>query len=494
VHYHYNTIVLEVGGAMAYESHPEINEGWVRYCEEMYEYSGKTTQIQEHTFPWYKNSIHAENGGGRFLAKEQVRELVAYCKERMLDVIPEVPSLSHCDYLLINHPELGERKDDPYPDTYCPSDERAYELLFDVLDEVIDVFRPDTVHIGHDEYYSIGLCDRCKGKPAEQLYADDIRRIYGHLAQYGIQTMMWSEKLIAAADRNGQGFGGSAVPMYNEDTGAYMGTIPATHPAIDRIPRDIVMLHWYWSINREYEDEFLRRGMRVIFGNFHGHTFVDWGGRLAGGVQGGIISNWSALTEANMQRNGVLFSMAYSAYLFWHDSCEEDQYETIAELAFANLFAYRYGGLLEAAERKAPGTGSAYVDIVHTTDYFTAYRVFFDGIFLDNDEYRIGEYVLEYADGTEAAVPIVYGMNISNKDRSWSRHIDERSLLTTAGYRCDSSLLETAYTTLPVRYGAETYYRWIARNPHPGKTIERVRLQATAPGGCAIMVKQMRIH
>lgn len=166
-YYKYNTIMIEVGGAMEYKRHPEINEGWVEYCEEMSEYSGKTIDIQENTFKWHKNSIHVENGEGKFLSQDSVRDLVRYCKERKLVVIPEVPSLSHCDYLLLNHKEIRERAEDPYPDTYCPSNPASYELLFDVLDEVIDVFQPEIMNIGHDEYYSIGLCDKCRGSQVQ---------------------------------------------------------------------------------------------------------------------------------------------------------------------------------------------------------------------------------------------------------------------------------------------------------------------------------------
>ena len=119
-YFKFNSIMIEIGGAMEYKRHPEINEGWIKYCEEMSEYSGKTTKIQDYTYPWYKNAIHMENGGGNFLTQEEVRDLADYCRERMLEVIPEVPSLGHCDYLMMGHMDIAERPEDPYADTYCP--------------------------------------------------------------------------------------------------------------------------------------------------------------------------------------------------------------------------------------------------------------------------------------------------------------------------------------------------------------------------------------
>lgn len=491
--FQYNAVMLEVGGAMAYERHPEINEGWVRYCAEMREYSGKTIRIQEQTFPWYKNSMHVENGGGSFLTQGEVRELVRYCKARFMDVIPEVPSLSHCDYLLINHPEIAERKNDPYPDTYCPSDERSYALLFDVLDEVLDVFEPKTVHVGHDEYYSIGLCERCKGKAAETLYADDLSRIHGYLAEKGVRTMIWCEKLIDAKDTSGKPWGGAERPMVSHVTGEPFGeTIPPTYKAIDLVPRDVHMLHWYWQIDAAYDRLFLDRGMRLVYGNFDGPSFLNWKERLDAGALGGIISNWSETAEGNLQRNGILFSMAYSAFMFWRPDYEEGEYAAIADASFEALYRDKYRSLERRAAGAEAEAGTAYVEIVHATDDFWPYRRFFDGIFLDENEYRIGAYTLVYADGSEAEAPICYGTNISGLERNWTRAVPDDDPLSKDGYKVDDSLLEAAYTTRPTQTPAGTYYRWILENPFPDKSVARVRLTVDDPAAANIFVKEVR--
>jgi hexosaminidase len=100
--------MLELGGALEYKSHPEINEGWQEYAAFMNEYPGKTI-VMQNCFGWEKNSIHSENGGGKIVPQEMFLKLVNYCRERFMDVIPEMPSLSHSDYLLTRHRELAER-------------------------------------------------------------------------------------------------------------------------------------------------------------------------------------------------------------------------------------------------------------------------------------------------------------------------------------------------------------------------------------------------
>ena len=148
--YKYNFVMLELGGAMEYLSHPEINEAYVQYAAFMNEYPGKAMKIQK-SFSWRKNSIHTDNGGGKVLTQAQLKRIVGFCRERELEIVPEVPSLSHCDYLLAAHPELAERREDPYPDTACPSNPEYRKLLFDILDETVALFRPRRINIGHDE-------------------------------------------------------------------------------------------------------------------------------------------------------------------------------------------------------------------------------------------------------------------------------------------------------------------------------------------------------
>ena len=99
-YYKYNAIILEIGGAMEYKKHPEINEKWLEACAEAHRYSGRAQEIQKRTHPWEKNSIHCDNGDGGYLTQDECRDIAAYCRERGLEVIPECPTLSHSDYMV----------------------------------------------------------------------------------------------------------------------------------------------------------------------------------------------------------------------------------------------------------------------------------------------------------------------------------------------------------------------------------------------------------
>ena len=156
-----------------------------------------------------------ENGDGGYLSQDELRGLIQYCKERGFEVIPEVPSLGHCDYLMMGNPDIAERADDPYPDTYCPSNPKSYQILFDVIDEIIDVFEPSIMNIGHDEYYTIGVCEKCRGKSGADLFSADVNKIADYLAAKNVRTMIWGDKLLKNAIVPGSGpFGGALINMY----------------------------------------------------------------------------------------------------------------------------------------------------------------------------------------------------------------------------------------------------------------------------------------
>ena len=496
-YFKYNTIMIEIGGAMEYKRHPEINDGWIEYCKEMSEYSGKTTKIQNHTYKWYKNSIHVENGEGGFLSQSRVRELVEYCRERMLEVIPEVPSLSHCDYIMLNHQEIAERNDDPYPDTYCPSNPKSYELLFDLFDEIIDVFKPSIINVGHDEYYTISICEKCKDKKAEELFAEDIKKINDYLSKQGIRTMIWGEKLLKDVYIHDAGpFGGAEMKMYfpafHMNDGEVVGTIPATYKAIELIPTDVKILHWSWSLGEELEDQFLEKNMDIVYGNFEGQSFPNWNEHISKGIKGAIISNWSTLDETILQRNGILFGIAYAYFMFWNKKYDDSMYQEVRDRALYELFSYKNKkALVFDKEGNKDGNKEGrieFIEVLHSTDYKIKYKSFVDGVFTESDVYTLGKYVIEYNDGTIAAIPIVYGENISSRDVSWER---KKSKFEST-YEIDSHLIEVSLTTLPVRIGEDTFYRLIYSNPYPEKLISNVSIESNVNKKCNIILRSIK--
>lgn len=471
--YGYNTLVMELGGAMEYKSHPEINEAWVRYCKLFRDYQGQSLDVQ-HSAKWAKNSIHCENGGGSWIPQEEIKKMIAYCKERDIEIIPEVPCLSHSDYLLQAHPEFAENTEDVLPDAYCPQNPGIYQLLFELLDEIIALFGPKTIHIGHDELYTIGLCEKCRGKDPVELFSEDIKKIYRYLKDRGIQTMLWSDKLLNAHSKRGKDWGGAYRTIYSEKTGEFLHHVPELYPAIDKIPKDVKIMHWYWSVRMELEEEFLTRGFWTVYGNFAPGGFPEWGRRFQQGIQGFCISNWSRMNRAHMQRNGIFFHMAYANQMLAADF-DETKFQESFMKATDNLYAYMNRKTLMRE----------HIEITHTTSAFHEHHPFVDGFEIDYSKDLLGSYEIRYKDGSVETVPVTYGLNIGNKNRNFERTMDaEFDLL-----KCAPHLLEAAGSCKYEWIDGEMWYTFCIPMKKPA---EKVAFYPKGENGDEVEIKQIQ--
>lgn len=441
-YYRYNALMIEIGGAMEYKRHPEINETWLKICEDITEYSGKGNEIQlSKQYP--KNCFHCDNAGGSFLLQSEVRELVNYCRTRGLDVIPECPTLCHCDYLVTAHPEIAERDvniyPDKYPDHYCPNHPDTYKLVFDILEEVIEVFNPKSINIGHDEAYSVSVCPKCRKTPAPKIYADDVWKIRNFLAERNVHVYMAGEKLLNAYHFNGVAIGGA---------GRKSNLIPALYPCRDLLPKDITLLHWYYMFNQDYEKVYYERDLDVVYANLNALRVANWNKRRNNGIHGGFVSNWGSLDEEYLQRNLQYFSLVNTAYAFWCDDFEVLGKDKLYEVTAKELYR------LKCATIKNP------IKITHTTSHNIPYKCFYDGVFI-TDDYILGNYEITYRDGTISYLPVKYGTHITTD--------------SFENYTKSNAFAEVTYSTLPKKAGNRFVYECVYENPNPEKFVSSIK-------------------
>jgi len=327
----YNVLILEIGGGMEYERHPEINRAWKRFCREAdnYDPTGRADVLrfkQRHprganalsNSRWYwKDSTHTELAGGEWLTKDEVRRIADECARRHIEIIPEVQSLSHSYYLCVAHPEIAERCDDPWPDTYCPSNPKSYELVFDVMEEVIEVLHPRIMSVGHDELYHLGICPRCRKRSGHDLLAGDLNRLHRFLAERGLRMMMWGDTLMNFTDAEGRRCGG-VRRVENDPWTGRAWVIPATYKAAERVPKDILIADWYWSLDPKSERYFHRHGFEVMYGNFSPLGFRDWEKRAGVPyVLGAEVSSWCEVSAYAFGHNRVLHDLFAAAGMLW---------------------------------------------------------------------------------------------------------------------------------------------------------------------------------
>ncbi|WP_020570420.1 beta-N-acetylhexosaminidase [Neolewinella persica] len=96
---------------------------------------------------------------GGFYTQEQIREVVDYAKQRNIEVIPEIDMPGHAQAAVAAYPEIGGVKALPAVatggvfryNTINPGKDETYQFAETMLNEVMDLFPFDYVHIGGDE-------------------------------------------------------------------------------------------------------------------------------------------------------------------------------------------------------------------------------------------------------------------------------------------------------------------------------------------------------
>ena len=228
-----NTLVLRVDYNYAYQSHPELQD---------------------------------ENP----LTKEEIGRLLAACRKHNINLIPQVNLLGHQSWaaetgnLLAVYPQFDETPDVKMPEeyiwpnddglyckSYCPLHPEVHAIVFDLVDEIVDVFEATAFHAGMDEVFYIGeeQCPRCNGRDKAELFAGEVSKISNYLTARGKKLWIWGDRLI---DGKTTGIGLWEASMNN------------THRAIDLIPKDVVINDWHYERPDPTAHYFALKGFKVI--------------------------------------------------------------------------------------------------------------------------------------------------------------------------------------------------------------------------------------
>ena len=495
----YNTLFVQVSGSMRLHSHPEIAEAWARAVERY--------RRGEMPAPPHVNML----ANGEILEQEDVVRYVSFARELGFEIIPEIQSLGHVQYITLAHPELAEieeketvvedtRNEDERPDaeyyhSYCPSNEDSYRLIFDVIDEVVEVIRPDRyVHIGHDEIYQIGLCKLCREKDPAQLLATHVTRLHDYLAKKGLRTAMWADML-------------QPPPAANY----------ATYKAIDAVPKDILMLDfiWYFNIPRNIEDNLLEKGFTVGVGNLYSSHYPRYSERIKKkNVIGGEISTWLEVSEQVFGENGKLFDMMYLSEMLWNaDNYDERNRRTYTKVIAEHIQPRLRDGIrgkinpagYKAKNIRLPAGGAAPCQVralCRNAIVMKDERVIVDG------EYerlviqhatltgaprivwkpipKIGDYIITYSDGSRIDVPVRYAANIMEYKSVYGKPMPQEYYRHN-GY-VGTWFSDPAYQGKTSCGEDITVYGFLWENPFPEKKISILEYKPVEGDYCGLIL------
>ncbi len=200
--------------------------------------------------------LHAPNS----MPSEDLRQEIAYARERFLEPIPLVNSLGHSQWMFANKQHLDLCEDPTRPYAYNAGDPATYKLLFDIYAETLDIFKPRFFHIGHDEVKIPGAdtFGRYPARPENiqrgvtRLFVDDTNRLADWLRARGARTMLWADMLLHESE-------GTDSKEHPGLSAANAPTLAEAQSRRAQMPHEAIIADWRYAAGSEQ-----RNGLEVL--------------------------------------------------------------------------------------------------------------------------------------------------------------------------------------------------------------------------------------
>jgi len=248
---------------------------------------GINTLIMEYegTYPFEKHPLIPNRYA---YTKAEIVSFIDLCKSLNMEVIPLQQSFGHVEYILRHERYAGLREDNKALSQACPTRSTVQDsLLFtDLYTELAETHPSKYIHIGCDETYLLGHCDRCRKKAAEEgiskLYMDYVSMLCNIVLKLGKTPILWADMVL----------------KYPE--------------AVGRLPKGAILVDWNygWSLDHFGDHKKLLASGYTIWGapairsspdNFYS---TDWKKHFSNirdfvpacrqmGYQGMVLTSWS---------------------------------------------------------------------------------------------------------------------------------------------------------------------------------------------------------
>lgn len=147
-----------------------------------------------------------------YYTKAQLKDVIEFANQHHVHILPEINSPGHCSAILAAYPELScdsspvkvKTRGGVYKEILCAGNEQVYQFLYDVLDEICELFPYEYVHIGADEAQKDHwrTCLKCREKMKQenlqtiaQLQDYFINKIACYVISKGKKPIIYSDGL-----------------------------------------------------------------------------------------------------------------------------------------------------------------------------------------------------------------------------------------------------------------------------------------------------------
>ena len=145
-----------------------------------------------------------------YYTRDEVKDLVAFCGNLGIEIVPEVDLPGHVSAILAAYPMLSchgnpvevQTKSGIFRDILCPGKEETFAFLEELLSDLLELFPGDYFHIGGDEAPKgqWETCPHCRGRMEEE-HLTDLRQLQGYfnnrvaafLKARGKTVIAWNE-------------------------------------------------------------------------------------------------------------------------------------------------------------------------------------------------------------------------------------------------------------------------------------------------------------
>lgn len=265
----------------------------------------------------YQFKRHPECQGYDPLSESDIKKIVAVCKKNNIRLVPKINAVGHQsglpntpddsilhghhiegtldirDGLLRAYPDFDEQPNEKsvkYSRSLCLTNPLVRIILFDLIDELLEVFEADAMHLGCDEVFNIGLCPECSKKSNAELFGNWINSICEHLKSRGAETLIWGDRFLNTYETGYSEFDASAN---------------GTDKCIDTVSKDIIMCDWHYQDLKSYPsvNVFGKKGFRMMLGLSHYSTenvknFIQYAQEHdMGHIEGVLVTTWFAPGE-----------------------------------------------------------------------------------------------------------------------------------------------------------------------------------------------------
>ncbi|MCY1633561.1 family 20 glycosylhydrolase [Marinifilum sp. D737] len=244
-HWH---LVDGTGWRIEIKSHPELTD------------IGAWRVVKDADKPW--KDIEAWKEGddrpkyGGYYSQEEIKEIVKYAQDRFITVLPEIELPGHSEIVFDCYPQLvckdSRGKSLKNIGVYCAANKESYQLLEDVLDEVIELFPSEYIHIGGDEVNKSNWkkCATCKNLMRKHKY--DEKSLQSHFVNHFDKYLLSKgRKLIGWHEILEGDLSSSASIMYWGGMNGLEKALKEGHPTVNSTGTSYYFDHYQSSSKNE---------------------------------------------------------------------------------------------------------------------------------------------------------------------------------------------------------------------------------------------------